>query len=111
MRSNNTHIPDNWVILKIDSSEVNEPFYKVLAGWSGGYLDSDSWRMNSGIEKIEIDGDYYKFIGSSGSVYKCHKEAEMVRMNIGGVLQQLQEQYPDVVSLVNFEDIKDEISS
>jgi hypothetical protein len=30
------YIPDNWVILKIKGSD---PHYKVLAGWSGSYLE------------------------------------------------------------------------
>jgi hypothetical protein len=68
----NEHVPDRWVVLKI----VNEfdTFYKVFATWFGGYLDGDSWRANSGITKIEEDGDYWLFYGNSGSVYRCHKE-------------------------------------
>jgi hypothetical protein len=32
--------PDNWVILEISRTQENDiPFHKVLAGWSGGYLD------------------------------------------------------------------------
>jgi hypothetical protein len=60
--------PNRWVVLKI------KDVYKVLAGWSGGYLDADEWRMNSGISKVEEDGDYYLFHGYSGSTYKCHKK-------------------------------------
>ena len=78
--------PDNWVVVKVD-----EDFYKVLAGWSGGYLDGDSWRLNSGITKVEEDGDYWLFIGESGSVYQCHKEGYGVRMNIAGQVKQLKE--------------------
>ena len=38
---------DNWVIVK--SPSETDPHYRVLVGTSGGYLDGDSWRMNSGI--------------------------------------------------------------
>jgi hypothetical protein len=65
--------PDKWTILKITS---DKDIYKILAGWSGGYLDSDRWRLSSGLEKIEDEGDYYLMHNYSGSIYKCHKKAE-----------------------------------
>ena len=30
--------PDNWVVIKMSG---NDPHYRVLAGWSGGYLDGE----------------------------------------------------------------------
>jgi len=45
--------PDNWVVIKMNG---DDPHYRVLAGWSGGYLDGDSWRMNSGITRVEDAG-------------------------------------------------------
>jgi hypothetical protein len=93
------YTPDNWVVIKVDGVE-QETFYKVVAGWSGGYLDGNSWRINSGITKVEVEGDYYLIYGSSGSVYKCHKEANCVRMNIAGVLKQLNEMYPGQVEVM-----------
>ena len=65
---------DSWVVLKVKEGKGTFPFYKVLAGWSGGYLDGDSWRMNSGITKVEIYGEHYIFHGESGSEYWCHIE-------------------------------------
>jgi hypothetical protein len=65
------YMPDRWVVLKISNGE--EVIYKVMGGWYGGYLGADSWRMNSGITKVELDGDTYKFYGHSGSVYLCPK--------------------------------------
>jgi len=99
------NIPDNWVIVKVVGR--GDTYYKVLAGWSGGYLDGDSWRLNSGIEKVEESEDYYDFIGYSGSVYRCRKNCEVVRMNIGGVLSQCLER--EGVSLVEAKDILNEI--
>lgn len=64
------YIPDKWLILKFLKGEV---FYKVFATWSGGYANGDEWKLNSGITKVEEDGDYYLFYGYSGSVYRCHK--------------------------------------
>ena len=69
----NIYNPDKWVIIKF--TLPNETTYKVLGSWSGGYLDGDSYRMNSGIVGVRQEGDYYFFIGGSGSEYKCHKDA------------------------------------
>lgn len=90
--------PHNWVIIKIHSPKEPD-FYKVLGGWSGGYLDGDYWRINSGITRVEEEGDFYLFHGSSGSIYKCHKEGEYTRQNIMGVLMKLQEQGHEVVEV------------
>ena len=59
--------PDKWVVLKIGE------IYKVFANWSGGYLDGDSWRLNSGILEVKDAGDAWEFIGYSGSIYHCRK--------------------------------------
>ena len=89
------YTPDNWVIVKI--AHPDEVIYKILGGWSGGYLDGDSWRLNSGITKVEEDGDYFIFHGYSGSAYQCHKDAEALRHNCSGIFRMLQEQYPDKI--------------
>ena len=66
--------PDRWVIVRFTTNGT--AIYKVLGGWSGGYLDSDNWRLSSGLESIEEDGDYYLMHNYSGSIYKCHKNSE-----------------------------------
>lgn len=65
-------IPDKWLVLKIDGEEL---IYKVFGSWSGGYLDGDSWKLNSGIESVEETNDAFLFKGFSGSVYKCRKNS------------------------------------
>ena len=85
------YTPDNWVVLKIKEGKLDSGFYKVLAGWSGGYLDGDSWRMNSGITRVEDHETYYSFYGYSGSVYKVWKDRYGLRMNNAGVYNQLKE--------------------
>ena len=67
---NVTETPESWVVLKINGPE---PYFRVFAGWRGGYLDGDRWKMNSGIVGIEEDENYYYFEGYSGSWYKCNK--------------------------------------
>jgi hypothetical protein len=86
------YTPDNWVIIKVDDSKEN--FYKILAGWSGGYITGSSWKM-------EEQDNYYKFYGNSGSYYVCHKEAYGLRMNNAHIWQQLKEMYGDKVQLMD----------
>jgi hypothetical protein len=69
------YTPDRWVIVEINSPEHGK-IRKVLGSWYGGYAGSDSWRMNSGIEEVIDQGEYYDVVGYSGSVYKCYKSAE-----------------------------------
>lgn len=83
--------PDRWVIVEIENPKHGK-LHKVLGGWSGGYLDSDNWRMSSGLEKIEEDGDYYLMHNYSGSVYKCHKNSEGVTVLSGSILGQMEDQ-------------------
>jgi len=81
------YYPDRWVILKI--TLPNETFYKVLGSWFGGYLHGNSWRMNSGIVAIEREGDYYHFVGDSGSQYICHKNTYGTHMLSSGVINDI----------------------
>lgn len=92
------YTPDNWVILEIKG---DDPHYRVLAGWSGGYTTGSSWRMNSGITGVEEDGDYLVFRGSTGSEYRCHKEGYGLRMNNAHVFNQMKELHGDLVEMMD----------
>ena len=70
----NQYTPAEWCLVRI-----NDDLVKVFGSWRGGYISGDSWRINSGIEKVEEDGDYWLFIGYSGSVYTCHKDAYRIK--------------------------------
>jgi len=74
------YVPDNWVVVELP--EPNKGEYKVIGGWSGGYLDGDYWRVNSGIKDIEVFDDYYIVHGYSSSTYKLFKDREGLRMNL-----------------------------
>ena len=67
MERNITESPDKWVMIKITSGD--KTYYKIFATWFGGYLDGDSWKINSGISSIDEDDDFYYFNGFSGSCY------------------------------------------
>jgi hypothetical protein len=81
--------PDKWVILKFKRKD--NTWYRVMGSWSGGYLDGDSWRMSSGLEKIEENGNYYLMRNTSGSTYICHKEMEGMNIIASGVFSSVQE--------------------
>lgn len=90
--------PDNWVIIKVNG---DNPHYRVLAGWSGGYTTGDSWRMNSGVLSVSTEEDYYLFKGNSGSTYKCHKDSYGLRINNQYVWNSLKDKYKDKVELMD----------
>ena len=69
------YTPHDWVVLKIEGAG-----YKVFGGWRGGYLDGDSWRLNSGITKVyETDTGMLVFEGYSGSRYVVHPDNYGIR--------------------------------
>lgn len=85
------NIPDSWVLLDLGNGLV-----KVLAGWSGGYLDGDSWKINSGITKVDEHKDHYLIMGVSESIYKCRKGSYGLRMSIAMIYNQIKNKYPQV---------------
>ena len=93
-----TYTPDRWVVIKIKG---NDPHYRVLAGWSGGYATGDSWRMNSGITKVTENKKSYLFSGSSKSVYNCRKTAYGFNMISGDIWAQMKSLHKDKVELMD----------
>jgi hypothetical protein len=92
------YTPHAWLVLKFNLPSYSKPLYKVFATWSGGYLDSDSWRLNSRVIKVVEDGDYYLFYGYSGSVYRCHKKDYGVRGTGAFTLKSIEDKYnPEVM--------------
>lgn len=89
------YYPDSWVVLRM--THKDQIIYKVLGGWSSGYVQGSSWRLNSGIERVEQDGEYYRFIGSSGSIYKCHKDNYGLRMSTVDTYTKMKKTFPDQV--------------
>lgn len=81
----NTYNPDKWKI--VGNGEV----FKVLGGWSGGYLDSDNWRLSSGIVEIKENNLHWVVTNASGSTYECHKNAEGLTLSSANIYNQLLE--------------------
>lgn len=67
------YCPDKWLVIKLNYDTGSH--YRVFGSWYGGYLGSDSWRMNSGIVSVTEDDNCYYFKGTSGSTYACHKNS------------------------------------
>lgn len=88
------YTPDVWQVIKLHSTE-HGTHYRVLAGWYGGYLYGDSWKLNSGITRCEYDDDFWYFYGESGSCYKCHKDAERLSGLTASILSSFQKQFED----------------
>jgi len=69
------YTPDAWVLVEIKSKEYGDS-KKIFAGWYGGYLGSDSWKLSSGNASMTEDGEYLVFPQASGSTYRCHKNCQ-----------------------------------
>ena len=80
--------PDKWLVVKITGKDT-PPVHKVFACWYGGYLGSDSWKLNSGITRAYEEGHCFMFDGSSGSTYACHKTTYGASSYGYGVLENL----------------------
>lgn len=91
------YAPDSWVVLKVND---DTPFYKLLCGWSGGYLDGDAWRINSGITWIKSDQDHFYFGGHSGSCYRCHKNTYGLQNITAQVFDQLEQKHGSRMELM-----------
>lgn len=79
--------PNSWVVIRVTPhDETIKPHYRVFAGWHGGYTYGESWKLNSGITELTMGDDYYKFQGSSGSIYNCHKDCYRMSMYMTNVL-------------------------
>lgn len=92
------YTPDAWVVIFLNG---NDPHYRVLVGWNGGYTQGTSWKLNSGITEVIEEEDYFLFIGSSGSTYACHKEMYGLRISTSYVWNSLKEKYGDKVSILS----------
>ncbi len=94
-----TYTPDCWVILEISSKKDKSasPIYKVMGGWSGSYTYGSSWKVNSGITKVEYDPvtSIALLRGASGSVYSVHENNCRVNSMMAAVISASVEQQND----------------
>ena len=83
----NQYRPDRWVIVELKLNDSEEVTRKILSGWYGGYLGSDSWRLSSGITEV-VDADtHYEIHNESGSVYTCGKHCQGMSGYTAGIFE------------------------
>jgi hypothetical protein len=68
-----TYNPNRWLVVSV--TQNTKTHYRVFGVWGGGYLNGDSWKLNSGITKATLVDGVYHFEGSSGSVYECRQNS------------------------------------
>lgn len=96
--------PDRWMLLEIESPE-GKKFLKVFATCAGGYTGGDSWRINSGVDKVVDNEDKWDFIGASGSCYSCFKGGYGVAGAYNyGVLDSFKKQVGDRLKILSEEE-------
>lgn len=108
----NEYKPDKWVVLKVAGVD-QDWWYRILGTWYGGFATGDSWRLNSGITKIEEEEDCFKVHGTSGSVYTCYKGCEGMGSYTASVLDSFQynaAQSGAVIEVVSMEDCRAALS-
>lgn len=101
------YYPDRWVVIKIDYDD--EVIYKVFGSWQGGFLNGDSWRMNSGVKSVSLDVDFLLFKGFSGSTYYCHKDSYGMTAYARGVMLGMKERAEGKITIMD-EDVTDWLS-
>lgn len=79
------YTPDTYQFIRVSSANDRKIITKIFAVWAGGYLNGESWKLNSGVTKIiEEDGMLYVH-GHSGSVYaiSAHEQPPMTSYGSG----------------------------
>lgn len=89
------HEPDKWLIFRHTDTD-GKIYHRVFGSWAGGYLDSDSWRLNSGIVSVLHEDNHYIFVGYSGSRYRCRVDAYGATAYGAFVANSFDEQYSEL---------------
>jgi len=79
-----TYTPNKWVIVEI--TYAGEAIKRVLGSWYSGYTNGDSYRLSSGVTRVEDKGDHYLIHNYSGSQYVCYKTANGMSLLAHSVL-------------------------
>lgn len=91
------YVPDNWVVIFLNG---DEPHYRLLVGWSGGYLNGDSWKISSGITRVEETDSAFLFYAASGSCYACGKQSYCLRMNNAHIWEKIEKLQGDKTEML-----------
>lgn len=86
---------DRWVVLEFDHD--GDVIKKVFAGWYGGYLNGDSWKLSSGVTNQREFDDRFEFENYSGSLYICHKGCYGMSGYMMGIFTSFENQVKEAV--------------
>ena len=90
--------PNRWMVVSITHN--TKTHYRVFGTWGGGYLNGDSWKLNSGITKATLEDGVYQFEGRSGSVSHCRENSYGSTGYGWGVLNSMIEQSAENGTLI-----------
>ena len=93
----NAYTPDRWVIVEMDDN--GEKWKRVFAGWYGGYLGSDSWKMSSNIISTIDKETHYEFHNESGSIYRCYKKSYGTTSYMHNIFNHFKSQESDIMKI------------
>ena len=86
----NPNMPDYYQFIRITSPHDTSSITKLFCVWGGGYTRGDSWKINSGVSKVERTEHGWDVYGYSGSCYTVFAEGEGNMNAYGsGVLQSI----------------------
>ncbi len=105
------YFPDAYRFIEIKQPD-DTLLIKIFSSWRGGYLHGDSWRINSGIIRIEEDGDEAFIHGYSGSVYCINRENPgSLTSFTSSVLNDLLDKLGDDARIVDYEYVKEKLNA
>ena len=73
----NDYFPDNYTIMLSPKSDGDQRWARVVAGWSGSYLNGASWRTSSPIVDIKITDETYR------NMYVYTRGGSCYRLTVG----------------------------
>jgi hypothetical protein len=102
--------PDAWVIVELSGKKVENRYHRILAGWYGGYIGMNQWKLSSGLTKIIDKDKYWQMHNESGSIYNCPKPCERTTALTASIFETYSNANNDDIAMkiVDFDDIKDQ---
>lgn len=94
--------PLHWLLLEI--KQPDKTTVKILSGFAGGYLEGDSWRLSTDVEKIEDNDNEYIVTTKSGSTYLLLKKNIGVSGPSAGMLQRIKKYFD--VKIIDEDNLK-----
>lgn len=89
-----SYSPDRWRVVRLIHTKTGTPvvYYRIFAGWYGGFTTGASWKMSSGVVSIteDVHAQQFTFENISGSLYLCHLYGFGMSAYMQGVLGNMQ---------------------